>query len=320
MANMCVSDAGYKEAEGKRYAAVATAGTIKQLMAVAQFALNASDAISNFKKLNKVASRGVTIEEQLHKKLKETYWPAEDQMLDEFTQKTTWEGQAVLAKRYAGRMFAPYAAQFAKDMHKLECEKPRYCTNAHVKRVQELMVLRSAVRANVNLMAEKIAFYEIKAVEDTDHERRKQALAQRQGLVQQAAALMAHASQGFAGAASGAMGAVNNAIQTFGYATTQRAQAEAGFGKDPYFHQRIGQQVGGQAPVVDMAPTSFAQPQFDNPLEQQWQQSVGQPAPALDTSAFDAEWDQGMAGLNNGVSTGSGVSVTPIRDDTYSIK
>ena len=51
MPNMCVSDAGYKNAETIRYAALSTAANIKQTVAIAQFALSAADAVSNFKKL-----------------------------------------------------------------------------------------------------------------------------------------------------------------------------------------------------------------------------------------------------------------------------
>lgn len=307
MANMCVSEKGYKKAEGDRFAAVRTAANYKAGIAAAQFLLHANDASSNFKKLNKVSSRGVTVEERLQKQLRETYWPAEDQMLDEYTQKTEWESQAVLAKRYAGRLYAPFAAQYAKEMHRLECEKPRYCTNSHVKRVQEMHVLRSAVRANVTLLADKIAFSEVQAIEATDHERRKQALAQRKGLVAQAAALMASAAQGFAGTAANSMAAVNGAIQTFGAAITQRQQAEAGFGRDPFFHQQIGQQVGRMAPVVDMAPQRNAVP--DN---------------------FESDWERMTAGMNSGVATSSGITTpfgasepdrlaaTEVRDDTYS--
>lgn len=269
MANFCVEAEGYKTAEGIRFAAIKTAALIKQGIAVAQFALNAADAISNFRKLRNVTSRGIAVEEEQHAHLKNVYWPAETQMLNEFTQKTVWEGQAVLAKRYAGRMWAPLAAGFAKELRLLECNKPRYCTNAHVKRTQELLVQRSAVRANVTLLADRIAFYEIQAVDDTDFERRKQAIAMRQGLVQQAASLMQTAAKGFSGAGAGALGAVNNAISAFGHAWAERNNADNRVGADPYFHSQVSRAAGssdvdnyGFAPVgannnygVPQAPT-----------------------------------------------------------------
>jgi hypothetical protein len=247
MANFCVNGPAYAAAEKVRFEALSTAALIKQGVAVAQFALNAADAISNFRKLRNVTSRGIAIEEEQHTHLKNTYWPAETQMLNEFTQKTPWESQAVLAKRYAGRMWAPLAVGFAREIHLMECNKPRYCTNSHIKRIQELMVQRSAVRANVTLLADRIAFYEIQAVEDTDIERRKQSIAMRQGLVQQAASLMQTAAKGFSGAGASALGAVNNAISAFGHAWGQRNNADNRVGSDPYFHSQVSRNAGGVA-------------------------------------------------------------------------
>lgn len=263
MANMCVTKDGYEEAENKRFGALSFAANLKAATAVGQFALNASDAISNFKKLRNVSSRGVSIEEEQHGHLKNTYWPAELQMLGEFTQATPWESQAVLAKRYAGRMWAPIAVGFAREIRKMECEKPRYCSNAFVKKMQEMMVQRSATRANVTLLADRIAFYEIQAVQETDIDRRKQVIAIRQGLINQAASLMSSAANGFAGANANAMAAVNNAISTFGHAMGERQAAEDRRGRDPYFHSQIQREVSraNNVPVETMGPTSF------NPIE-----------------------------------------------------
>lgn len=247
MANFCVEAPDYQAAELIRFNALKTAALIKQGVAVAQFALNAADAISNFRKLRNVTSRGIAIEEEQHGHMKNTFWPAETQMLNEFTQKTVWEGQAVLAKRYAGRMWAPLAVGFAREIHLMECTKPRYCTNSHIKRIQELIVQRSAVRANVTLLADRIAFYEIQAVDDTDIERRKQSIAMRQGLVQEAASLMQTAAKGFSGAGSAALGAVNNAISAFGHAWGERNNADNRVGSDPYFHSQVSREAAGVA-------------------------------------------------------------------------
>lgn len=269
MANMCVTAAGYSAAEAARFGALSTAATIKQVVAVAQFALNAADAIKNFKKLRDVSSRGVSIEEEQHGHLKNTFWPAELQMLDEFTQATPWEEQSVLSKRYAGRMWAPLAVAYAREIRKMECDKPRYCSNAFVKKMQEMMVQRSATRANVTLLADRIAFYEIQAVKETDIERRKQVIAMRQGLIQQAASLMATAAKGFAGASANALGAVNNAISTFGHAMGERQAAEDGRGRDPYFHSQIQREVSraNGVPVENMGPTSYSTSPFDAATE-----------------------------------------------------
>ena len=314
MANMCVTKDGYEEAEKKRFNALTTAANIKAAAAVAQFALNASDAISNFKKLRNVSSRGVSIEEEQHAHLKNTYWPAELQMLDEFTQATPWEDQAVLSKRYAGRMWAPIAVGFAREIRKMECEKPRYCSNAFVKRMQEMMVQRSATRANVTLLADRIAFYEIQAVRETDIERRKQVIAMRQGLVQQAANLMSAAAKGFAGANANAMGAINNAISTFGHAMGQRQAAEDGRGTDPYFHTQLQREVSraNNVPVVDMGPTSFGNPPdvsgLDDTFGMNFSTSTRDQGVAVTPipDAFETDWDF----------AGSEYSRTPTISDT----
>lgn len=265
MANMCVTQEGYKEAEAARFDALRNAALIKQAVATLQFALNASDAIKNFKKLRNVSSRGVSIEEQQQGHLKNTYWPAEVQMLEEFTQSTPWETQVVLSRRYAGRMWAPLAVGFAREIRKMECEKPRYCGNAFVKNMQDLMVRRSGTLGAVKLMADRIAYYEIQAVLETDFTRRQQVIAMRQGLVQQAATLMGMAANGFAGANANALAAVNNAITTFGHAMGERQAAEDRRGTDPYFHSQISREAsrGSDVPVVTMAPTSYANQPVD---------------------------------------------------------
>ena len=239
MANMCVNDTGYKEAETIRYEAVKTAALYKYAIAAAQIVLNADAAVSNFKKLNDIASDALAIEEEQQAHLSGTYWPYEDQMLAEFTQPTAWDSQQALAKRYAGRIWPPIAAGFAKQMKALECQKPRYCGSAFARKIQELNTQRAATRANVTLWADRIAFYEIQAMRETDWKRRQQVIAMRQGLMGQAASLIAQAQQGFAGAQGKAMAAINNAIELIGYTSTR----QQGMGTDPGFNMRTMQEA-----------------------------------------------------------------------------
>lgn len=237
MANMCVDKTGYQNAETIRYNAVKTAANYKYAVAAAQIVLNADAAISNFKKLNDIASDALAVEEEQQAHLSGTYWPYEDQMLAEFTQPTNWDTQQALAKRYAGRIWPPIAAGFAKQMKALECQKPRYCGSAFSRKVQELNTQRAATRANVTLWADRIAFYEIQAVKETDWKRRQQVIAMRQGLMSQAASLISQAQAGFAGAQGKAMGAINNAIELIGYTSTR----QQGMGTDPAFNMRTMQ-------------------------------------------------------------------------------
>lgn len=296
MANMCVSADGYKQAETIRFEALSKAATYKQAMAIAQILLNAEGAVTNYKKLHLISSQSLALEEDQFAHVKNTYWPAEEQMLNEFTQKTPWETQAVLAKRYAGRLWAPIAAQFAKELHKLECEKPRYCGNSHIKRVQEMMVQRSATRANVTLLADRIAYFEVQAVSDTDFDRRKQAIALRQGLLGQAASLMKQAASGFAGAQASSMGAINNAIQALGYAFGQQNNAQNRVGRDPYFHQQVAQ---GVAQAEQSAAMDYA--------EADWQRMLANETSTSAPIAAQSDWEQMSAD----------VVVTPVPDQPY---
>lgn len=213
----CVDASGYKEAERIRYGAVSTASAIKQTVLVAQFALNAQDAYQQFKKLSDISSRGIAIEEQQHDRLKSVYWPAESQMLAEFTQPQAWETQAVLARRYRGQLRATLAQAFAKKIGEAQCNKPRYCGTAYGRSMQELLAARAAAYANADALADKFAFAEVEAVRDTDFSRRQQVIGLFQGLIGQAAALLSSASGSFADAANDAMGSANSALQALGY-------------------------------------------------------------------------------------------------------
>lgn len=225
----CVSSYGYLGGEGVRFLATRTAATIKKTVAVAQFSLNAYDAVKNYKKLADVSSRGLTLEEQQFSHVRDVYWAQEDKFLNEHTQPIPWEDQAVLAKRYAGRMWAPVANSFAKRFKELECNKIRYCGTAYKRTLQEILVARGTARANIESLADRIAFYEIQQIRETDFERRKAAIALRKGLVAQAAALMASAANGLAEAGASAMSQANEALRAVGYFNEQGKSANEQF-------------------------------------------------------------------------------------------
>lgn len=222
MANLCVNDTGFKTARKTLADARDQAAVIRRTVMVVQAALSAADAISNFRKLRDVSSRALQVEEQQQGHLRDTYWPAEIQFLNEFTQGQTWDAESDLARRYAGRLWPPLAAAFQRKREKIKCDAPRYCGNALSKALQELTVEEANTRANVTLLAGKIAFEEVQAVRETDFERRKQAIALRQGLVGQAASLMRAAADGFSGALSNSMAEFNSALGGIGYESTRR--------------------------------------------------------------------------------------------------
>jgi hypothetical protein len=214
---VCTTDAGYIAAEVIRFAATTTAAGIRQYAAVTQFALNAKDAVSNYKKLADVSSRGIAVEEQQHAHVRDTYWPRETQFMNEFTVPTPWEDQAVLARRYAGRMWASAAPSFAKTLKEMEVNRQRYHGVSYFRAVQEILATRGQTKANIAALADRIAYAEIQAVNDRDFDRRKAAIAMRQGLIGQAASLLGQAAQGLASAGSDNLGAASNALQAFQY-------------------------------------------------------------------------------------------------------
>lgn len=212
-----VDDSGYLIAETARFLGARLSAGIKQGVTVAQAAINSRDAISNFKKLSRISERAIVIEEQEQRHLRDVYWPRELQFLNEFTKPRKWETQAVLAKRYAGRMWAPVAGAFAKKLKELELNRQRYHGKSYMHAVQELTVAMAQTKANMFVLADRIAFAEVQAVNDTDFERRKQAIALRQGLMGQAAQLMMSAAGGLADAGAEAARDATDALRALDY-------------------------------------------------------------------------------------------------------
>lgn len=231
--SLCISSLGYTAAENIRAGGVALASVPKQLLSAVAFTAHAKETVENFKKLSNVASRGMDVEEAQHGHLRDTYWPAEDKFLAEFVQPTAWDSQAVLTDRYAGRMWPTIAASFARKIHELECNKPRYCATAFRRAVQELLVARAAAKANVLTLANAIAFAEVESVSDTDFKRRQQAIALRKGLVAEAATLMSSAANGLASAGADSLRAATNAAGAFG-------EARGAAASDPGFFNTTG--------------------------------------------------------------------------------
>lgn len=205
---MCVDPTSYKEAEKIRFRAVSDAANLRRDMIVAQLILDGAQAYDSYRSLNDISKRAVGVEEAQYGHVKQVYWPAEDQFLEEHRNGQPWESQAVLAKRYAGRIWPPIAAKFAAKLHELECARPRYCSSAYLRAFQELQVAKAATKANVLTMADKMAFYEVEAVSDSNFDRRKTAVGLYLGLVGEAQSLMRAAAGGYGDIATDAFNAV----------------------------------------------------------------------------------------------------------------
>lgn len=231
-----VSDAGYKAAEAKRFQAATFASILRTAVAAAQFALSAYDAVTNYRKLYKISSRALAVEEAMHGFVRDNYWPAELQFLNEFTQDTEWEDRATLAKRYAGRLWAPLAAKFSETLNKLNCNRARYCGSEWARAIQTLLATRAIAKANVLTLADQLAFAEVQHIQDTDFSRKQAALAMKQGLMSQAASLYATAAQGLASAASDSAAQATSALEAIGYNLTRNNRQP-----DPFFHAAVAQ-------------------------------------------------------------------------------
>lgn len=239
---LCVSTMGYTAAEVARYAGLGIALGLKLDFASDAFRMHAEEAIENFKKLSDISDRGLQVEEQQHAHLRGVYWPAENRFLSEFNSGTPWDSQAVLAERYAGWMWPPIAAAFAKRLRDLEVNRPRYGGKAFKRAVQEIYVARAAAKANATALAGQIAFAEVEAIRDRDFERRKQAIGLRRGLIRQAASLMSSAANGLAAAGADAAAAASSAL---GFAGQAIGDAIGGIRNGGQFHAGAARVAGG---------------------------------------------------------------------------
>lgn len=268
MANMCVTAAGFATAEAIRFTQVAISAGLKQGVAIAEFVLNAKDAVKNFKMLAEVNEQALEIEEAQLAALESNYWGGEDAVLAESQIPTVWETEDVLAKRYAGRLWAPFAGQIAKELRLLECNKSRYCSQAYKSKVQEIATQAALARVNCTLMGEKIAWYERQAIDEMDFNRKLQGVAGRSGgsagnssaMLGHAAALVNTARGGFTNAANSALAGMNSALTAFGAGWADMKNAMNRVGSDPGFHRDVKSSLPdtlpyGSNPVFHGPPT-----------------------------------------------------------------
>lgn len=230
---MCVDPTSYKEAEAIRFKAVGEAADTRRTAVIAQLILDGIQAYDAYSSLNDISKRATGVEEAQYGHLKGVYWPAEDQFLEEHRAGQPWESQAVLAKRYAGRIWPPIAAKFAGKLYELECARPRYCASAYMRAFQELQVAKAATKANVLTMADKMAFYEVEAISDSNFDRRKTAVGLYLGLVGEAKSLMASAALSYGAIATDAFNAVGSGIGAL------IANRESRYQNGDAFHSRV---------------------------------------------------------------------------------
>lgn len=208
----CVTEKGYKEAEQARAQAMKPVTTAKAIFAAVQAVDGAMRAINAYRRVHDIESQALALEEQEYNYKKGTFYPAEDQFLDEFNTPEVWETREVLAKRYEGRLWPPLASQFAKKINELRCSKPRYCTNSYVKAMQDLELTMATTRTSVQTVANQLAYLEFEAVDERSFERRLRAYGHYKGLISQAAALFGSAASNYSQFGGANLGKATSAI------------------------------------------------------------------------------------------------------------
>lgn len=218
MSKPCLGDEGYLQGERLRAEAIIKATRIRQVAAVAIAIDNAMQIQDNYKAQRDIAKRGLKMAQKQHGHLKDTFWPREEQMLNEFGQMEDIEDIDSMARRNSGRLKSTIAGAFAKKLAETKCNAPRYCTSLNQKSLQDLHLTKAMVAANAGILGQKIAWETYQAKYDTGMQRRHQVIGLGRNLLGQAASLYGNASENIAKAGSGLSDRLNSALNAFGNA------------------------------------------------------------------------------------------------------
>ena len=249
----CVNQEGYKKAEEIRADAMKNVTIAKNVFAGFATLQAVADAVSAYKRLHDVSDETLRIEEAEFAFNKKVYWKAEDMFFDEFFTAEPWENAETLARRYEGRLWPPIAAQFAKKISALRCNKPRYCANAYIRAMQEIEVTMAATRTSVQTLAGQLAFAEVEGIAERNFDRRKTAYGLYKGLVAQAAGYYASAGQGYSEVGARAAGDAISGINTLMY---QNGRAGQEVGREE-FQARTAARAEYELSTGAMSPSTF---------------------------------------------------------------
>jgi hypothetical protein len=223
----CLNDIGYVPGEVIRSGAVNAAALIRQAVAAVIALDNANRLIDNYKDQRDISRRTLAIAQQQQRQLREVFWPREQQFLAEFSNPEALETVEAMGRRYAGRLVATVAGAFAKQIKAVRCGMSRHCTSANKKVMQDILLARAGAIANARVLGRNIAFAEYQAREDTNYERRMQAVSMGRNLMGQAANLYQSAGQGLASIGNVLSGQLSSALESFGYARRDYSNSSA---------------------------------------------------------------------------------------------
>lgn len=247
----CLGDEGYKQGEAFRAQAAKTAAIIRQVAAIAIALDNANQLVENYKDQRDISDRALKIAEKQQKHIVDTFWPREAQFLAEFSTPETIETVAVMGRRYGGRLASMVSGGFAQQLREARCSFSRYCTSANKKLIQDLLMARSIGIANARALGRNIAFAEFQARNDTNYQRRLQAVAMGRGLMNQAATLYAAAGRGLAAAGQAISEQLSSSLEAFGYARRD-------------YRNALNGAPGGYNSILMQGQSELAQRQINN--------------------------------------------------------
>jgi hypothetical protein len=213
----CYSDVSYVAGEGIRAAATGSVALAKQVASALIAIDNANRLVDNYRDQRDIAQRAQDIAEAQQQQLETVFWPREAAFLAEFSTPEPIESVEVMGARYAGRLIAPLAAAFAKELRALRCAARRHCTSANQKQLQDILLARGVAMANARVIGRNIGFAEFQARTDINLSRRMQAVSMGRGLINDAMTLLRAAGAGYAGAGQELSQQFNSSFTRFQY-------------------------------------------------------------------------------------------------------
>lgn len=226
MSTGCLSDIGYMTGETIRSGAAGTAALIGEVAAGSIALYDAIQLVKNYDDQRAIAQREINITREQQNQVENVFWPREDQFLTEFSVPEPLEAVEVLGARYAGRLVALVAAEFASQLREIRCAFKRYTTSGNEKQIQDLMLMRSSLIANARVFGRSIGFAEYQARNDVNIGRRKQAVELGRGLMSEAMTLLSAASHGVAAVGDQLGSNLGGALRNFGLNEQMRSNSK----------------------------------------------------------------------------------------------
>lgn len=248
----CIPGPAYAAGQSSIAAAMATAAAYKTAVGLAIAVDNGKKAYENYKKQNEVAKRSLKLARKNQNYEKATYWGREIEFLNEFSPMAEEETVEQFGRRFSGRLIAPIADQFGKQLNQTRCNLGRYSTSENTKAVQDLLLLRSEGIVNARVAGRNKGFLEVQQRTDLNFERRTQSIALGKGLAAEAASYREAGAKGLSSAGQHYNARFQQGMGMFGQGVGQRVQAKSAQGQYDSMGETFAQyqQNGGQMPYV----------------------------------------------------------------------